>query len=313
MSDPRLVPPRSILVIVTRRIGDVLLTTPLLHSLKAAWPAAQVDVLVFRGTEGVLAGNPDIGRVIVVESGSGWREGLKLMRSLWRSYDVALSTSPSDRPTLYAWIAGRWRAGLVEPGTGSRWKRLLLSATADFENHSLHTVNLNLRLAELLKITPSYRMPIAWSVADEVLLSERLPGFRGLRYAVLHAYPKYAYKMWTRAAWVELGNTLQGEGLQVVLTGGPDADELAYVEAIRREIGSAISLAGQLNFAQLGLLLTHAACYVGPDTAITHLAAASGVATIALFGPSNPMKWGPWPRDFIDPATPYTLRGRIIG
>ena len=315
MADPRLIPPRNILVIVTRRIGDVLLTTPLLHSLKTAWPAAQVDVLVFRGTEGILAGNLDIGRVIVVESGSGWREGLKLMRSLWRRYDVALSTSPSDRPTLYAWIAGRWRAGLVEDGAGSGWKRLLLSATAAFENHSLHTVNLNLRLAGLLKIPSLYRMPLAWSPADEAVLKQRLPGFPGRRYAVLHPYPKYAYKMWTRAAWVDLGNRLQKDGLQVVLTGGPDADECRYVEEIRREIGSAVSLSGQLSFPQLALLLTHAACYVGPDTATTHLAAASGVPTIALFGPSNPMKWGPWPRDFEHPATPYSLRGslQIVG
>ena len=57
--------PERVLVIVTRRIGDVLLTTPLIRSLKQAWPQATVDVLVLRGTEGVLAGNPDIGEVIV--------------------------------------------------------------------------------------------------------------------------------------------------------------------------------------------------------------------------------------------------------
>ena len=55
-------PPRSILVVVTRRIGDVLLATPVIHSLHRAWPDAKIDALVFTGTEGVLAANPDLRR-----------------------------------------------------------------------------------------------------------------------------------------------------------------------------------------------------------------------------------------------------------
>ena len=44
-----------ILVVALRRLGDVLLTTPLIRSLKRAWPDAAIDALVFRGTEGILA------------------------------------------------------------------------------------------------------------------------------------------------------------------------------------------------------------------------------------------------------------------
>ena len=55
-----------ILVVALRRLGDVLLTTPLIRSLKRAWPDAAIDVLVFRGTEGILAGNPDIADVITM-------------------------------------------------------------------------------------------------------------------------------------------------------------------------------------------------------------------------------------------------------
>jgi heptosyltransferase-3 len=51
----------------------------------------------------------------------------------------------------------------------------------------------------------------------------------------------------------------------------------------------------------LGYLLSRAALYVGTDTAVSHMAAAVGAPTIVLFGPSNPVKWGPWPKDF--PAT----------
>ena len=51
-------PPRSVLIIVTRRIGDVLLATPLMRSVKRAWPDTVLDVLVFEGTQGVIAANP---------------------------------------------------------------------------------------------------------------------------------------------------------------------------------------------------------------------------------------------------------------
>ena len=54
--------PSRILVISLRRIGDLLLTTPLIRSLRRAWPDSEIDVLVFANTAGILAGNPDINR-----------------------------------------------------------------------------------------------------------------------------------------------------------------------------------------------------------------------------------------------------------
>ncbi len=58
--------PSRILVISLRRIGDLLLTTPLIRSLRRAWPNAEIDVLVFANTAGIVAGNPDINRVIAM-------------------------------------------------------------------------------------------------------------------------------------------------------------------------------------------------------------------------------------------------------
>jgi heptosyltransferase-3 len=53
--------------------------------------------------------------------------------------------------------------------------------------------------------------------------------------------------------------------------------------------------AGALNFNQLSGLLHDAALYIGPDTSVTHLAAACGTRVLAIFGPTNPQRWGPWP------------------
>ena len=115
--------PGRVLVVVTRRIGDVLLSVPLVRSLKSAWPSARIDMLVFKGTEGVLAGNPDLDEVIVVPASQLAFEALHLARRLWRRYDLAISTSPSDRPTLYAWIAGKRRIGVMASGAKHAWKR----------------------------------------------------------------------------------------------------------------------------------------------------------------------------------------------
>jgi heptosyltransferase-3 len=58
-----------------------------------------------------------------------------------------------------------------------------------------------------------------------------------------------------------------------------------------------LDVSGRLDFNQLVTLLKRAALYIGPDTSVSHLAAASGVPVIAIFGPTNPVRWAPWPAD----------------
>src|SRR4029450_13737838 len=114
-----------ILVITLRRLGDVLLTTPLVRSLKAGFTGSSVTVLVFRGTEGMLAGNPDVDEVIASSHRPSTAEMARLVRRLWRSYDLAVSTQAGDRPTFFALMAAPRRVGLgTHSGqTGAWWKR----------------------------------------------------------------------------------------------------------------------------------------------------------------------------------------------
>jgi heptosyltransferase-3 len=104
-----------------RRLGDVLLTTPLVRALKQGLPGARVDMLVFRGTECILAGNPDIDCIIAVPERPSAATMAKLNLQVWRRYDVALSTQTGDRPTILAGIAGKFSAGLG-PKAKARWK-----------------------------------------------------------------------------------------------------------------------------------------------------------------------------------------------
>lgn len=310
-ASPLAAPPATILVVVTRRIGDVLLATPLLRSLKRAWPQAALDALVFAGTEGILARNPDLREVLTVPERASLAEQRALARRIRNRYDLAITTLPGDRPTLYAWLAGRTRVGFALPGLKHAWKRALLARWVPFDDRETHAVALNLALARLLGIAPQAEVAASWRAEDERAVAAALPfDAAAVRYAVLHLYPKFRYKQWPAQGWHALARWLADAGLPIVLTGSGAPDELAYVSEIARGLpADTVDLAGRLSFPQVACLVAGAAVYVGPDTATTHLAAATGTPTVALFGPSNPVRWGPWPRGYDDAASPFALRG----
>src|SRR5260221_1527184 len=96
-----------ILVITLRRLGDVLLTTPLIRTIRRGFPQATLDMLVFRDTEDILRGNPDIDNVVSMPARPSAGETLFLVRSLWRRYDLAVSTQAGDPPPPFSPLARR--------------------------------------------------------------------------------------------------------------------------------------------------------------------------------------------------------------
>jgi heptosyltransferase-3 len=301
--------PESILVVVTRRIGDVLLATPVIRSLKREWPAAKIDLLVFAGTQGFVAANRDLNRVLTIPERPRFADHLKLAAAIVRRYDLALSLVPGDRPTLYAYLAGKRRAGLLVDSRKERWKQRLLDAWMPFDNDNTHTVRMHLALLGAIGVKPVPDVTPSWSSEDEARAQSLLAPLHGAAYVVLHPYPKFRYKMWTQAGWAELARWLRERGYAVVLTGGPDAAEREYVRTIAAQAPDAFDLTGQLSLGGVARVVSSAAAYVGPDTAITHAAAALGVPTVALFGPSNPVKWGPWPAGQGSDTNPWALVG----
>jgi heptosyltransferase-3 len=298
-----LAPKARILVVTLRRLGDVLLTTPLIRSLKRAFPDAAIDALVFKGTEGILAGNPDLADVIVMPPRPGAGETLALARTLWRRYDLALSTQAGDRPTLFAFAAGRRRAGFVEPGRlNGRIKRLLLTDPVPVPQ-SIHRVPEVLRLATALGVAP---------VAEVVAPSGSTVAAPRRPYAVVHVAPKFRYKQWTEAGWRALAAGLSARGLAVLATGGPESQERRYLDAIWTERPEVERRDGAFSWPELTATIRDAAVFIGPDTAVTHLAAATGTPTVALYGPTDPRLWGPWPIGGTDPewAAAGTIQAR---
>jgi len=144
--------PARILVVALRRLGDVLLTTSLIRSLKRGYPEAAIDVLVFTGTEGILGGNPDVASVLAMPARPTPAETFACARKLWRRYDLAFSTQSGDRPTLFAWAAGRRSIGFVAGNSvASRLKRFALSQPVETAPDT-HRVREMLRLSEAVGV-----------------------------------------------------------------------------------------------------------------------------------------------------------------
>ena len=285
-------PPHArILVVALRRLGDVLLTTPLIRSLKRAFPDATIEALVFAGTEGILTGNPDLAGVITMPP-HATTSSLKLAQALWRRYDLAVSTQSGDRPTLFAWIAGRVSGGPVASSGGiARLKQMVLDYPV-VTNAAQH------RVEEVLELTTALAIPAVRELVcpSGPLRADLLP--KG-DYAVVHAGPMFRYKRWTVAGWRALAASLAERGLAVVATGGPAPEDRRYSDEVwipgAHDAPVVRRFDGVLTWPELAAVIGAAKVYVGPDTSVTHLAAATGAMTVALYGPTDPRRFGPWP------------------
>ncbi|HUI96076.1 MAG TPA: glycosyltransferase family 9 protein [Xanthobacteraceae bacterium] len=280
-----------------RRLGDVLLATPLIRSIRRAWPEAALDALVFADTAGILEGNPDVDRVIAMPARPAFAQSVAVAARLFKRYHLAVSTQSGDRPTFFTLLAGRTHAGPVWPG--ERIKRGLLGRPVAAET-GVHRVEEMLRIADALGIPR----------IDEVVCPSGCPAPEPAAagpYAVIHAAPKFRYKQWTRAGWRALADALRARGLAVFASGGPADRE--FLDALWRDAPEVRRLDGRLRWPELAALLAHARVYVGPDTSVTHLAAASGCQTVALFGPTDPRLWGPWPAHGL--PRPWDAAGTI--
>jgi heptosyltransferase-3 len=289
--------PDRILVVATRQIGDVLLTTPLVRAARERWPAARIDVLGFQGTLGMLAGNPDIHDGIETPARLGWSGTLALLRRLRRRYDLALITDAGDRAHLIGWLAARRRTGVLPEAGGSNWwKRLLLqhAVTASGDRGTVHVVAEKLALLgpEDATRAPRAVVPPPGTPLPAALDAALAPGA-----VVVHAPSMWAYKQWPLDHFAAVVRQLLAEGRQVVLTGSASARDQECIAPLRA-LGAAprlLDASGQLDFSQLVTLFGRATLYIGPDTSVSHLAAASGIPVLAVFGPTNPMRWAPWP------------------
>ncbi|MBT8631825.1 glycosyltransferase family 9 protein [Polynucleobacter paneuropaeus] len=323
--------PKKVLFIATRQIGDVLVTTPLISRARELWPDAEFHFLGYRGKLDMLKGNPDIAEIIETSDRPRLPEYLALFNRLFQRYDLAIVTQPSDRAYLYGLLAAFRRVGVLgghpQGQTGidntdhkaerqNAWKKAICIHTINVDYFKQHVIVEKLRLLEVfyknaqdlfskqIVVTPPKEESLTPVIASQLLSP----------YVVVHPGPLTAYKRWPLSYWQILITWLVSQGWQVVLSASSAKQDLQLNqemlslldESTRQKV---IDTAGKLSIPQAASLMSGALLYVGVDTSITHLAAACNTKTIALFGPTPPTNFGPWPNGFIG-TEPYVLRAR---
>lgn len=294
----------SFLIVSLRYIGDVLLSTPLALSIKEHFPDAEIDYLVLKGTEGVLAKNPLIRSVHTIDPHNS---AVPLLLSLWRKYDYAIGSNVSDRTTLFCVAAGRRSYGFSYFRGKEWWKKLLLTSCHLYDDR-MHIVPLILTRLEPLAIPARPRVTMGGDADDEAY-ALRVHGDEG--YVVLHPYSRKAYKCWTVDGWCRLAGLILTAGLKPFFTVSPNADDAKMLADILAGSPEGTgSLGAVLSFPQLSAVIRRGRGYVGVDTVVTHVAAALDVPTVALYGPTLVHHWGPWPNDYPGTA-PYGGGGAV--
>ena len=291
---------QRILVITPAQLGDALLCTPLIRLARTRWPDARIDVLGFARTLEMLAGNPDIGELIEIPASGGRGAQLRQAWTLRRHYDLALVTRSGDRSHLYGIVCARIRSAVLPGGgPGSFWKRRM-AQHGIVPAPQTHQVLQKLQLLEpwadppaTLSLSPPAAAPLPPGIETRIVRP----------CVVVHVPSMWRYKQWPPEHFRRVIEGLLADEVQVVLTGADSANDRSQIEQMlgADTLPGVLDLSGQLSIAQLHTLLQRADAYLGPDTSVTHLAAAVGVPIVTMFGPTNPQDFGPWPQEH--PAT----------
>lgn len=268
---------RRILVAHYLLLGDTLLLAPLLKALERRYPNAQRVVLTRRPYLALFEKHPYGVTALAYD-----RHDSTSQRAIMRSgpYDIAFV--PDDN--RYAWLAraagARWIVGFAADRPG--WKNWMIDEAVPYPLRPAAWADLCGALAGPSPIEP-YQI-------GEWPAPEASPFPRPHDpYVVLHVGASSALKLWPASRWRELADGFSASGLKIVWSAG--RGEAAVLAAISVRPGE-LDLVGQLDLAQLWLLLGSARQLVCPDTGVAHLGRIVGVPTVTLFGPGSAVVHG---------------------
>nr|WP_245217055.1 glycosyltransferase family 9 protein [Neoroseomonas nitratireducens] len=259
--------------ITSTRIGDAVLSTGLLDHLMRAHPEARFTIACGRVAEGVFSRMPALERLIPIEKK---RFGLH-----WLG--------------LWAQVAGR-RWDLVVDLRGSAIAWLLLAGRRAVMRGGRRPGHRLLHLAETLGVSPAPR-PVAWfGPADAARAEALLPA--GTPWLALGPTANWVRKVWPPDRFVTLARLLTGpggalEGARIVILGGPGEQERAMAAPVLAALPEAADLLGVLELPEAAAVLARCALFVGNDSGLMHLSAATGTPTIGLFGPTPAAEYAP--------------------
>ena len=297
-------PPGRVLIVKPSSLGDVVDAVPVAVALKEAFPAVEVHWLAGRPYAELLAAQPSVDRVLVFDrrrwGGWGfWRHRVEwrtLVRQLREAgYDVAIDLQGLARSALLTRASGApARVGL---SSARECARLAYTVTVGPREPEVHAVDRYLQVLRALGVAPPGEARFGLAVPQEAgeqvearLAAEAVSG----RFVCLAPGARWESKRWPVERFAELGARLaEAQGVEVVVVGAEEDRALARVIAER--VGpTARDWTGRTTLVELAALLERSALVVTNDSGPMHLAAALGTPLVALFGPTNPVRTGPY-------------------
>ncbi len=314
----------KILLVRLRQIGDVAFTTPAIAALRRRFHDAHVTYLVEPAAAPIVAGNPHLNEVMVVPRRGGIRglmADIALGRALRRAhYDLAIDFHGGPRASLLTLLSGATRRiGYDVVARQWMYTDVVERPRELRRRHSVLNQWDLLKPLEIPNPTPADNpIEIALDPVAAVRVADRLTA-AGIRrdedIAVVHVSASSPFRRWPLPSFVETVAALASKpGRRVIVTSGPserDAVRRIVSEARERLPESArlrVPDCGDLSLTELRALLERSAVYVGGDSGPLHIAAATRVPIVAIFGPTPSERSAPW-RDPRVPSAAIEIHG----
>ncbi len=292
--------PTRILVLRLERIGDLLMTLPALSDVRALAPGADIDLIVGSWNTDLVRALEPVTRVQALDAEWLAREGEgsalpALLRAArrWRHrrYDLAINFEPDIRSNLMLAASGAtWTAGFRSGGGGS-----LLDVAIDYDVRAHTTDNARRLVSKIFEAgIPDEVCPALVVPAEAHENASRLLGGADRPLIGVHVSGGRPIKQWPPERFAQVARRLvDTSGATIVLTGGP-ADR-SLVEAVKARLppSRVVDIAGHADLLTLAGILERLDLLISGDTGPMHLAVAVGTPVVAVFGPSDPARYGP--------------------
>lgn len=282
-----------LLFITSNRIGDAVLSTGLLDSLLAQYPGIRVTVAAGPASAPLFSSVPGLERVLVLKK-TRWRlHWLTLWREVgFTRWDVAVDLRRS------AILSILWA------------DRKLVAPKA---KGPVHRVDL---LAQLVGRDASPPLPRLWWDAKADQNAAALLGLRDTPVLAIGPTANWQGKVWPAeyfAAVIEHLTAADGPlpGARVAIFGGPGEHDQAAPVLHAVPVERRIDLVGKCDLLTAAAILSRAALFIGNDSGLMHMAAAVGVPTLGLFGPSKDQLYAPRGRKVAFVRTPESMEELI--
>jgi heptosyltransferase-1 len=316
-----------LLIVRLSAMGDVIHTLPAAHALREAFPHAMIGWLIEERWAELLcaagasrrgprsAQRPLVDWVHTVDL-KAWRRSLFTIKTaqqiakVWNDvraahYDAAVDLQGAVRSAVLArWSGARVIYGAAEP----RESPASLWYTRRSVTRGVHVVEQYLSVAGALahRTLKPLRVELPRDPAAEARIDQRLrnEGFRD--FAILNPGAGWGAKRWPAERYGRVARALASDGVRSVLNYGPGEDNLAR-EAEAASEGAAKAI--KCSITELIALTRRSRLFVGGDTGPLHLAAALQVPVVAIFGPTDPARNGPYGTRSVvlrNPASPTT-------